>query len=74
MSEVTSEVKWSCGCHIVNGTLVQECTQTAPSGELSASQLAAQRPFSPSCSRKRASIHAVEPEGPKPFGEPVVEE
>ena len=47
-----SEVKWSCGCHEVDGKLVQECTQSAPAGELASHQLG--RPFSPKCFRKAA--------------------
>jgi len=45
------EQKWLCGCHIVDGELVAECTQTRPQGEVSASQLAALKPYSAKCFR-----------------------
>ena len=46
------EIKWSCGCYEQDGKLVQECTQTAPVGEISAGGV--KQPFSRKCFRKGA--------------------
>jgi len=54
--EPTKEQKFSCGCHVVNGVLAAECTQVAPSGEISAERHGVLKPFSQKCSRK-AAIH-----------------
>ncbi len=69
-----TEVQWSCGCHEVDGVLAQECTQVAPSGEISAERQATLKPYSAICSRKAASskIGVVAPKqasGPRPFGQ-----
>jgi hypothetical protein len=57
--EPTKEQKFGCGCHIVNGVLVVECTQVGLSGEVSASRHAVAQPYSPKCSRK-AQLHDAE--------------
>jgi hypothetical protein len=54
MDEPTKEQKFSCGCHIVGGQLVAECTQVAPQGEISAAQHASTKPFARKCARKAA--------------------
>jgi hypothetical protein len=48
------EVKWSCGCHEVDGVLVSECTQVAPTGEISAERHGVLKPFAAKCGRKAA--------------------
>ena len=75
MSEPTKEVKWSCGCHAVDGVLVAKCTQVAPQGEISAAQHASSKPFARKCARKAAeveSLRGTSPEVPPPG--PVVGE
>lgn len=57
--EPTKEQKFGCGCHVVNGVLAVECTQVAPSGEISAARHAVDKPYSPKCSRK-AQLHDAE--------------
>lgn len=47
----TKEQKFSCGCHIVDGELVVQCTQAQPGGEISSSHHAHKRPFSAKCFR-----------------------
>lgn len=59
MDEPTKEVKWSCGCHSVNGVLAQQCTQTRPNGEVSAEQHGVNKPFAAKCARP---VEAVEDE------------
>jgi hypothetical protein len=46
-----AEQKWSCGCFEQDGKLVTECTQTAPSGEISAQSHAVAKPFARKCAR-----------------------
>lgn len=57
--EPQKEQKFGCGCHVVNGVLAVECTQVAPSGEISAERHAVAKPYSPKCSRK-AQLHDAE--------------
>jgi hypothetical protein len=59
---MASEVKWSCGCHEVDGELVRECTQSAPPSELRAEHHAVAKPFSAKCFRTAPS----EPTEPEP--------
>jgi hypothetical protein len=47
----TTEQKWLCGCHVVDGVLAIACTQIAPQGEVSSAQHANARPFSRKCFR-----------------------
>lgn len=49
--EPTKEQKFSCGCHVVDGVLVAECTQVAPSGEISAERHEVLKPYSAKCAR-----------------------
>jgi hypothetical protein len=56
--EPIKEQKYSCGCHVVNGVLVAECTQSRPSGDLSAERHAVAKPFSPKCFRLAAEQQA----------------
>lgn len=66
--EPTKEVKWSCGCHVVDGELVQECTQVAASGEISAERHGQLKPYAAKCARK-AALNVAE----NFTAEPVVE-
>jgi hypothetical protein len=52
--ESTKEQKWSCGCHVVDGVLVAECTQTPITGEISAERHGVLKPFAAKCARKVA--------------------
>lgn len=59
---MSSEVKWSCGCYEMDGKVVQECTQTAPQGNVSAEQHAVNKPFARRCARLANA--PVKPEEP----------
>ena len=58
MDEATKEQKYSCGCHVVDGELVAECTQVATHGEISAERHGVAKPFSAKCSRLAAEHDA----------------
>jgi hypothetical protein len=49
-----TEIRWSCGCQEVDGQLVAECTQIAPSGDVSAEKHAQSKPYARKCGRKAA--------------------
>jgi hypothetical protein len=62
-----TEIKWSCGCHVVDGELVAQCTQAQSQGEISAEKHAAARPYSAKCYREApTSASVVEPASPAP--------
>ena len=58
--EPTKEQRYSCGCHVVDGVLVAECTQTPLSGEISAARHAVAKQFSAKCFRLAAQRDAEE--------------
>jgi hypothetical protein len=58
MDEPTKEQKFSCGCHVVDGVLVAECTQIAPTGEISAARHGVLKPYAAKCGRKAAQQQA----------------
>lgn len=48
-----TEQHWSCGCVKIDGKLERECTQVKPYGEMSSTQAATAKPYSPECFRRR---------------------
>jgi hypothetical protein len=58
MDQPTTEQKYSCGCHVVDGALAAECTQVALTGEISAERHGVAKPFSAKCSRLAAQHQA----------------
>ena len=56
------EVRWSCGCHEVDGQLEVRCTQTPNQGELSAERHAVSQPYSAKCFRTAEQVAAPEAE------------
>jgi hypothetical protein len=64
--EPTKEQRFACGCHIVDGELVAECTQVAPTGEIPAEHHGpVAKPFSAKCSRTAVQTPGP-PEPPAP--------
>jgi hypothetical protein len=66
---MSTERKWACGCHEVEGQLVAECTQQRPSGEISSSQNAMAKPFSTKCFRLAPAVE--ETRAAEPAAEPT---
>jgi hypothetical protein len=65
--EPTKEQRFACGCHIVDGELVAECTQVAPRGEIPAEHHGpVAKPFSAKCSRTAVQTPEPGPEAPEP--------
>ena len=58
--EQLKEVKWSCGCHEVDGKLAVKCSTTQLQGEVSASRHAQTGPVSQKCFRLAAQQQAEE--------------